>query len=180
VVKNCLKTAAGVLLDFEADPHPLANVHLTLSQSTLRGASGLLRCDAGSSSRPTSWLFRADPCVWDLQAGNSAVFQVAGRSAVRYFQQLQLQGQNCLLNDTATVASWWNSAAKQLQALDSSSLNIEGLVLARLEFAGPQNDRPADAELKTWQGPRFSARVPGFQPAELRELTEPNASGTAN
>jgi hypothetical protein len=76
---------------------------------------------------------------------------------------LQFQGQNCLLNEAANAIGWWNPAVKKLEALDSSALNIEGLVLARLNFAGPLTERPQDNELADWQGPRFSAVIPGFR-----------------
>ena len=166
-VKNCLKTDAGVLLDFAAEKHPNTHVQLDLSQLTLRGATGLLECALDSQPVSTSWLIRAENCVLDLHAPPSAVFRVMGPSPGRFFQRLQLQGRNCLLNEAATVAAWRNSAGEPSQAVDSSALSIEGLVLARLVFAGPQNHRPADSELTTWQGPRFSAEVPGIVPEKL-------------
>jgi hypothetical protein len=171
-VKNCLKTDAGVLLDFGAEGPPPPHLQLNLSQLTLRGAGGLLRCDLGPKAGSTSWLIQAEDCVFDLHAGPSAVFQSAGDSPGRFFQRMQLQGRHCLLNESAAVAGWWNPSSKELQPLDSSSLSIEGLVLARLIFAGPQNHRPADSELTTWQGPRFSSKVPGIIPADLPNLPD--------
>ncbi len=172
VVKNCLKTDAGVLLDFAPTEHPLSSLQLTASQLTLRGASGLLRCELGSKNLSTSWLVRADNCAWDLHAEAAGVFQVSGASAGRFYRQLQLQGRNCLLNDAAAVAAWGNPLAKKYQAVDASALHIEGLVLAKLTFAGSKSDHSADAKLITWQGPRFSSVVPGIDPARLPVWSE--------
>ncbi len=164
-IENCLKTDAGVLLDFPAEKLPGSNVQLNLSHLTLRGATGLLRCELGSAERSTAWRIRAEHCVFDLHAPPSAVFRAEGPLAGRFFQHMLLQGRNCLLNESAAVGALL--ARGQFQPVDPSTLTIEGLVLARLVFAGPQNHRPADSELTTWQGPRFSAEVPGIVPDKL-------------
>jgi hypothetical protein len=165
VVKNSLKTGAGLLFDFGATQSQDPGVQWNFTQVTLRGASGLSRCEVANSA-PAGWSLRAEDCVWELHEGSSALFQATGTAAGRFFQRLQFQGQNCLLNDSAVVAGWWNPAIKKLQAVDASQLQIEGLVLARLKFRAALSPDPKDAVLIDWQGPRFSAVIPGFRALE--------------
>ena len=169
VVKNCLKTGPGVMFDFPKANHAEQNLEWDLSHVTLRGASGLVRCDVGADAKPGSWLIRAENCVFDLAGKESAVFQIAGAGVNRFFAQFQLQGLQVLLSDNGHVAAWLSPADKTLKPIDSSALNVEGLVLAKFSFAGRISSRPADSELKTWQGPRFSSSTPGIVPALLPE-----------
>ena len=182
VVKNCLKTGLGVMFEFGSTSHAEQNVQWDLSQVTLRGASGLVRCDLGADAKLGSWLIRAENCVFDLAERESAVFQITGAGVNRFFAQFQLQGLQCLLNDAAQVAAWLSPADNTLKPIDSSALNVEGLVLAKLSFAGPsKNSRAADARLTDWQGPRFSSSTPGIDPARLPRLVdEKNSSANSS
>ncbi len=95
------------------------------------------------------------------------MFQIAGGGVNRFFAQFQLHGRQVLLKDTAHVAAWLSPAENMFKPIDSAALNVEGLVLAKFSFAGPISTRPADSQLTTWQGPRFSASSPGIDPAKL-------------
>ncbi len=167
VVNNCLKTGPGVMFDFAKTDRAEQDLEWNLSQVTLRGASGLVRCDVGTKGKLGSWLIRADNCVFDLAGTESAVFQIAGPGVNRFFAQFQLQGRQCLLNEATHVAGWISPADGRLQPIDSAALNVEGLMLAKFSFARPNSSRPADSQLTTWQGPRFSAKTPGIDPARL-------------
>ena len=51
-------------------------------------------------------------------------------------------------------------------SVDESQLNIDGLVAARFEFAGPATPRSEDSAFRSSDAPRASNSVPGIE-AEL-------------
>ncbi|MCA9071706.1 MAG: serine/threonine protein kinase, partial [Planctomycetaceae bacterium] len=167
VVKNCLKIGDGVLLDFASQGQTGHNVQLNLSQVTLRTASGLLRCGLESPQTPGTWLIQATDCVFDLNQEPAAIFQAQGPAAPAFLAKLQMPGQQCLLNTTGITASWRSSDTAPDQPFDSANMNVEGIVLAKLQFAADPSNQPPDSKLLTWQGPRFSSDTPGIDPTKL-------------
>ncbi len=173
VIVNCLKTHAGVMLDFAETNKPHRPVQLDLSQVTLRGASGLSRCSVGVKNPPGSWLINAKDCVFALDPASAGLFQVRGPSPGGLFEQLQMQGRQCLLTESASVAGFFHSETKTHKAIDAATLNVEGLVFARVEFAGSLSFDPQDSQLTDWQGPRFSSSSPGVNVRELPQYNSP-------
>lgn len=167
VVKNCLKTGDGVLLNFSKEGQTDQNIQFNLSQVTLRASSGLLWCEVGTRPAPGTWLIQANNCVFDLNQKPAAVFQAQGPMSPAFLEKFQMPGRQSLLNTTATTASWRTSETAPVQPFDSAEMNVEGLVLAQLQFAGPASQQPADSKLITWKGPRFSAETPGIDPTKL-------------
>ena len=51
--------------------------------------------------------------------------------------------------------------------IDESRLNIDGLVAARFEFAGPESSSPADSSLKSSDAPRANATPIGIDAEKL-------------
>lgn len=167
VIKNCLKTGEGMLLDFAKQGQTEHNVQLNLSQVTLRAASGLLRCELDARPAPGIWLVQANDCVFDLNQTPAAIFQATGPTAPAFLTKLQMPGRQCLLNSTATTASWRTASNAAFEPFDSAEMNIEGLILAQLQFAAAPTEQPADSKLITWQGPRLSSHTPGVDPTQL-------------
>ena len=165
-VTDCLKSGAGRLLEFSREGQTHRDIQIQLSRVTLRAAAGLLGVELGPAVSPGSWLIQAEDSVFDLDSNSGGLFQVEGPAAIAFLHALAMQGRQCLLNSSADLASWRQVASESFQPVDASAVNVEGLVLARLKFAGPADDRPANSVLKSWEGPRFSSNIPGIDPTK--------------
>ena len=141
---------------------------------TLRGTGPLLRCWTTQESPPLSRLtLSATNCVFDLDRSASdetrpaLITWMTGRLPSNWTSAIDWQLEGILVPPDINVITRIDPSAVRRMPIDESQLNIDGLVAARFEFAGPATPRPENSALLSSDAPRASASVPGIDAGSL-------------
>ncbi len=141
-----------------------------LRRVTLRGTGPLLRCWPTRENASLSRVkLSATNCVCDLNRSMSEVTRPAliawmtGRLPSNWTSAVDWQLEGILVPPDIDVITRIDPSTSRRTPIDESQLNIDGLVAARFEFAGPETPQPEDSALRSSDAPRASAAVPGIE-----------------
>lgn len=173
---NVLKVGHGDFVQF-SDPGT-ATWECDLQRVTLRGTGPLLRCWTKSEAAPLSrLLLSATDCVFDLARPTNRstsettrpalIAWMTGRLPANWTSAIDWQLTGILVPPEIDVIARIDPTNGRRAAIDESRLNIDGLVAARFEFAGPESPLPGDSSLKSSDAPRANASPLGIDADKL-------------
>ena len=174
--ENVLKVGHGDFLQLSDSGTSTWNCNL--QRVTLRGTGPLLRCWTTSETAPLSRLtLTAAGCVFDLDRPADRSTSEATRPALIAWMSNRLpsnwktaidwQMEGILVSPDIDVIARIDPSSGRRTPIDESRLNIDGLVAARFEFAGPVSSQPADSVLKSSDAPRADATPLGIDAGKL-------------
>lgn len=164
--ENVLKVGRGDFVQLSDSGR--ADWFCDLRRVTLRETGPLLRCWLTSENAPLSKLtLNATGCVFDLAraAKTSAseaprpalIAWMTGRLPSNWLSAIDWQLTGTIVTPDIDVIVRVDPANGRRIAVDESRLDIDGLVAAQVEFAGPSSSRPQDSLLKSSDAPIATA-----------------------
>ena len=104
----------------------------------------------------------AQNCVFDLIADKGALFLFRQDDVpAGQFSYLSLIGEDCVAAESLIVAGQW-SEEETVNSLPAERLQIEGLILAPVQYVGEISANPQDSAVREVSGPRLSSELPGI------------------
>ncbi|TXT36132.1 MAG: serine/threonine protein kinase, partial [Planctomycetota bacterium] len=177
VAENVLKVGHGDFLQL-SDPGK-STWNCDLHRVTLRGAGPLLRCWPTSEIAPLSRVtLSASGCVFDFSRPRVDSASEATRSTLiawmtdrlpsNWTAAIDWQLEGILVSPDIDVIARVDPTSGRRTPIDESRLlNVDGLVAARFEFAGPESSNPEDSALKSSDAPRADATPLGIDAGKL-------------
>ncbi len=173
-VENCLSLGANAFARFRSWPEPERPLTGEWNNLSLRGTDSALIFDPVKTDSPVAGEIRltATGCVFDLTDQRGALFLFKqDRVPEGQFSYLSLMGEDCVGSESLIVAGQWKSENEVLP-LEAKRLQIEGLILAPIQFRGKLTSNPTDSEVQEVSGPRLSSDFPGINANLLPTITE--------
>jgi eukaryotic-like serine/threonine-protein kinase len=173
-VENCLSVGANSFARFRTWPEPESPLTGQWKNLSLRGTDSALIFDPVKTDSPVAGEIRltATGCVFDLTDQRGALFLFKqDRVPEGQFSYLSLMGEDCVGSESLIVAGHWKSE-NQVLPLEAKRLQIEGLILAPIQFKGKLTSNPTDSVVLEVSGPRLSADFPGIDASQLPMNTE--------
>jgi len=168
---NVLHLGEGPLARSSHWPHADESIHLILGQVTVREAAALWQCRMEDSlSTPGRVLIHADDSVFALSDGGALVSLHGEGEPASLLPNLSWVGEGALVTPGTQVVTQQRPGGTS-ERLDDTGVPMAGLVLSRVEFAGPAGGEVANSELLRWNAPLRTAAAPGCSPARLPGLT---------
>ena len=145
-----------------------------LKHVTLRDSGPLLRCWTTHANASQSRLtLSATDCVFDLnrpQARPALIAWMTGRLPSNWTSIIDWQLEGNLVPPDIDVITRVDPATGRRTPVDESQLNIDGLVAAQFEFAGPTSPRPEDSVLQSSDAPRATTTPLGIDAKSIPPL----------
>lgn len=165
---NCLKTGSGPLLQLVAGKAE-HDLQVVLNCVTLRQSGSLTRWHI-----PNDWSARhklqieATDCVFDLAPAAGSLLEFRGEALRNDWPQLvQVTGEGSLSGEQLSLATWIDRRTNSATSLDSSKLDVSGILAGPFRFSGPSLANPADSAVLDYDAPRRSPNPPGIKSASL-------------
>jgi hypothetical protein len=191
-VINCLGIEAGALIalggtlqpsplpqavsgQLRRPPQAVSNqrrlpLQVVVQRVTLRESGPLLRFypdDKAGPSGPVA--IQADDCVFDIGVSATALLEVRTETpAGEWLDRVTIQGAGSLITPNANIASRIAPSDGGREVIDASKMELEGLMAAPFEFAGPPSHDPSTSVIVSAQAPRRSSQLPGVDTSSLR------------
>lgn len=172
----CLGT--GVICDIHQAPS-MRGLNVTLTESTLRQCGPLVREHRLSSQKQTPIIIELSRCVLDLQPEN-AVAEGCGVLPASWRPRIRIDSINSFLSSRSEYVGRRLEAGSELIPIDPSALEIEGLLPAEFEFAGPMSAYWNQNVVTSYIADAQSDELPGImsRPVEnVKRSTLPNRLG---
>ncbi|MCH8921881.1 MAG: protein kinase [Planctomycetes bacterium] len=166
-VTNTLFLGTGALVALDHFPRSDEPVVVAMSQTTIRGGSAL-GCRYRAADKSVGRIsIVAGGCVFAPADGTSLLRLRGEGSPDGLLRSIQWSGDGALITPSAPLAAWSNADGKS-KAIDTASLEIDGLVRSRVQFVGPAGDVPGGSGAVRWQAPLRSIDPPGIDARRLR------------
>ncbi|MBD3675896.1 MAG: serine/threonine protein kinase [Planctomycetaceae bacterium] len=178
-VDNCLSIGAEAFARFRHWPEPERPLSGNWENLCLRQTGSMLIFDPKQNKSPVSGELRltAKSCVFDLTPDRGALFLFRQEDVPEgQFSYLSLIGEDCVAAESLVVAGQW-SEEKTVTRLPAERLQIEGLILAPIQYAGEISANTEDSAVREVSGPRLSSELPGIAVEGLpgKETRIPNS-----
>ena len=191
---NVLKVGPGPLMQLAGVPAAKASLTVKLMHTTCRRSGALVRWIVGPDGSPQGGLppggsphmglphgrilIEAGDCVFDVVSPQAALFELAGAGAhsdpvhldrigSAWLKSLRITGEGSLTRPELELAAWVSTTDGRVTALESSTLEVEGLFAGAFHFSGESAQLPADSEVHDAEAPRRSSDPPGIRAAAL-------------
>ncbi|QDU39360.1 Serine/threonine-protein kinase PrkC [Maioricimonas rarisocia] len=161
-VANVLKLGTGPLFEV-----PSAT-RLTAERVTLRESGGLLRLVVADAASVRGIFLELVDCAFALPASGAALVElVTAGDLPEPLPGMQIVGEGSLLMAGTTVFGRFDPTEGLLEPLESSHLDIDGLLIDEFTFVGRDVRDVASAQIDRWQAIRRSPDAPGFDPRPI-------------
>ncbi len=162
---NVLKLGAGPLVQLATAPLAKSTVELRLDHTTFRSSGALLRWIVPAVDRAAGRiLVVADDCVFDVASPQAALFEFAGsQPRPDWLRSVKMTGEGSIARPTLDLAAWISTADGTLRLLDSSGIELEGIISGPFQFAGELGLQPSAAEVRDSEAPRRTSDPPGIR-----------------
>ncbi len=165
--RNALHLGPGPLVRSSRPPRAEESLNMFLQRVTLRGAAALWRCrvdDAPAAVGRVS--IRAERSVFAPAEGGTLIFFDGPGDPAPLLHNLTWDGEGALLTPGTQVAAHRRPGGTA-ERLDDSGVPIAGLVLSRVEFAGPADGDAGNSALVQWNAPLRTPDPPGCEAARM-------------
>jgi hypothetical protein len=167
--QNVLKIGSGPLVQLATSPSTRASVALKLVHTTCRSSGGILRWIVPAEGPlPGPVQIDAADCVFDIVSPKAALVEIAGpKKRPEWAALVRMTGEGSVASPSLEVAAWISTQDGRVQPLDTSTLELEGIMSAPLRFAGKPGLHPADSEIEGVDVPRRTSDPPGIRASLL-------------
>lgn len=164
-VTNGLKVGDGAFLTLMTPLGLGELVQLQCQRLTLRDSGALLRFRVGepSSISPGAIRVGVADCAFTLRESSALFELVAERLPPRWGGILELDGENCLAAPGVQPVAWIDSINDRRTALNAAELELDGITVGKIGFAGAAGTDPADSVVERFEAPRRGTEAPGFR-----------------
>ncbi len=166
---NVLKIGSGPLVQLATSPAVRANVELRLKHTTCRSSGAILRWLVPEDGPlPGRVLVDAADCVFDVASPRAALFELAGpKMRPEWLGLVRMAGEGSVASPALETAAWISTASGQVEPLEASAVELEGIVSGPFRFAGNPSVQPADSEVEGVEAPRRTTDPPGIRARAL-------------
>jgi hypothetical protein len=162
---NVLKIGSGPLVQLATSPAVRASVEMRLKHTTCRSSGAILRWLVPEDGPlPGRVLLDAADCVFDVASPGAALFELAGpKMRPEWLCLVRMTGEGSVAGPALETASWISTADGRVEPLDSSAVELEGIVSGPFRFSGDPSANPADSEVEGVEAPRRTIDPPGIR-----------------
>jgi len=158
---NVLHISRGALISMEESfgEHQLS---LTMRHVTLRDSGPLVECGVGDPQLSPKIAITADDCVFQ-PARNTAVLEyVAPAMPIWTERNLVWRGEGSVLAPNVPLLLWTNSNTAAHEEMATDAVELEGLAIGQVRFAGFSTGSPAESLVVDAEVPRRAPEPPGI------------------
>ncbi len=162
-VLNSLKQEAGPFLELVVSKSATTQFQLQFRNFTMRDATSLLRIRSTGDSTPAiRGTITAENSVFDFKGEGSALTGIESKRLPRPEQlMIQITGDSSLISYDKELLVWNRPNSNTFARIVGNSIEVDGLMEADYEFAGPLSRDAASSKLRSTNIPRRSPKLPG-------------------
>lgn len=172
---NCLKTGPSVGVRYGETGRSHQTIHLTLTQTTVRGSGPIVAIQPGSAAAGLRLEVAANACVLD-PASARPLLEFIARPPQDWPRTIELTGMGSIVAAQAALIGV-SAEVAGAEELNADRLSADGLVAGSLEYRGPSPTSPRESELLRTDAVRSAQTLPGIIAPRLPELTSKPGAG---